>query len=263
MTTRTLSSSSSSSSSSTSSLEVTETKTSGNIQQTGSQYPEQSSRASPRSSGATGTSRDDTSSTGFTSGTYVTDNTPASQQQIGGGEILTIRPSVLKQQLSDTSTSSTNQPIQVDVASAHQQYAQAQFANQLPGQQSFHELLGADAFKDVSLSIDYGAIEAYNVGMQSAGDITAEQASGNFDVVKAMFKQVDTNRDNAISRDEFQQWAQGGQQNVSGQSYSTYQTTSTNNGNNFNYAQSQGNIDPEIANILQQSGLGQGYENYR
>jgi hypothetical protein len=108
------------------------------------------------------------------------------------------------------------------------------FANQLPGQQNFNQLLGAHAFNDAVLSIDYGAIEAYNIGIQSASDITAEQLSGGSDGAKATFKQA------------------GNQQNIGGQSYSNYQTTT-------NY----GNTNPEIANVLQQSGLAQGYGNYR
>jgi len=263
MTSRTLSSSTSSSTSSSSSSDGEEKTTgafgtSGNIQQTGSQYRETSPRASPRSTGATGTPFDDaasvatTDSTGFTNATNAAANAFPSQQQVARGGIPTTRPPVLQQQLSGTSTSSSNQPIQIDVASAHQQYAQAQFANQLPGQQSFNELLGADAFKDAALNIDYGAIEAYNVGMESAGDITAEQLSGNIDAAKDIFKQGNTNRE------DFRQSTQGSQQNVGGQSYSNYQTTSTNYGNNFN-----GDVNPEIANILQQSGFQQGYANYR
>lgn len=92
-------------------------------------------------------------------------------------------------------------------------------------------------------------IEAYNIGLQSAGDITAEQFSKGFDVAKAIFKQADTNQDGSISRDEFRHWAQVGQQNVGGQAYAT----------TANY----GNTNPEVANVLQQSGLAQGYANYR
>ena len=105
-------------------------------------------------------------------------------------------------------------------------------------------------------------IEAYNVGLQSAGDITAEQGSGGFDVAKAIFKQADTNQDGSISREEFRHWAQAGNQPNSGaQSYSNYQTTN-NYGNNFYQGQSNANTNPEINSILQQSGLAQGYQNY-
>lgn len=123
------------------------------------------------------------------------------------------------------------------------------FANQTLEQQPFNTLLGADAFKDVVLNIDYSVIEAYNVGIQSAGDITAEKLAGSFDAAKAVFNLVDTNHDGSISREEFRQWAQGGQQNSNTQSSSSYQTTTT-------------NANPEIANILQQSGLEQAYANY-
>ena len=101
-----------------------------------------------------------------------------------------------------------------------------------------------------------------------ASDITADQLSGGFDdggkkfdAVKAMFNQADVNHDGGISRDEFQQWAKGGVENVSRQSYSSSQTT-TNSGNNVNHAQLFAGASPEVANILHQSGLGQGLTNY-
>lgn len=130
------------------------------------------------------------------------------------------------------------------------------FANQYSGQQNFNQLLGTASYNDTSLNIDYGAIEAYNFGLQSAGDITAEQFTRGFDVAKAIFKQADTNRDGSISRDEFRQWAQSGQQNYAGQGYA-------NHGNQYQQTQSYGNTDPNIARILQQSGLAQGYAGYR
>jgi len=49
--------------------------------------------------------------------------------------------------------------------------------------------------------------------------------------------------------------------NLNTQSYSNNQTT-TNYGNNFNNAQLGAGSNPELANILQQSGLGQTYGNY-
>jgi hypothetical protein len=147
----------------------------------------------------------------------------------------------------------------------YQQQQKTEFANRTSGQQVYNELLGPDAFKDVILNIDYGAIEAYNMAMQAPDDFTAGQASGNnqagggrFDVAKAIFNQVDTNRDGRISREEFQRWGQGATQNFSGQSNVSYQTTTTtaNNGNNFNQAQLFSGATPDVANILRQSGLG-------
>jgi len=53
--------------------------------------------------------------------------------------------------------------------------------NPNPEQQRVNSLLGPDAFKDVALNIDYGAVEAYNVAMQSSSGPTDEQliASSN------------------------------------------------------------------------------------
>jgi hypothetical protein len=106
-----------------------------------------------------------------------------------------------------------------------------------------------------------GANSSYNIGGTSnAYDINSGQ---QFDVAKAIFNQADTNRDGSISREEFQQWAQGGQQNYGGQSYSAtanYQTNTTNYGDtsgSFYPAALFAGADPAVANILQQSGLGQ------
>ena len=142
------------------------------------------------------------------------------------------------------------------------------FAEHISMQQAHGELLGFEQFRDDSLQIDYGAIEAYNTAMQSGDDFTGGQppAGGQrFDVAKAIFNQVDANHDGAITRDEFRQWAQGKRQNVGGQ------TTSQSYGNS--YEANTGNIggqqqvfagdSPDVANILQQSGLGQAFGNYR
>jgi hypothetical protein len=205
------------------------------------------------------------------------------------------------------------------------------FANQIPAHQVYNELLGPDAFKDVILDIDYGAMGGFNAAFQSGGDFSGGQlppgisirpayttvdslnyqqhmfntartinaggessgydyggASSNynyggsssaydvsggqqfnvnsgqqFDVAKALFNQADTNRDGGISREEFQNWAAGGQQNYGGQSYSAsanYQPTTANYSgasDSFYQAGLLAGVDPSVANILQQSGLGQ------
>jgi len=95
-----------------------------------------------------------------------------------------------------------------------------------------------------------------------SGSSNAYDASGGqqFDVAKAIFNQADTNRDGGISREEFQQWAQGGQQNYGGQSYSgtaNHQTNYANPNGNIFHASLLDGANPAVANILQQSGLGQ------
>ncbi|CAF1337364.1 unnamed protein product [Rotaria sordida] len=200
------------------------------------------------------------------------------------------------------------------------QTQQALLQNQIPAHQVYNELLGPDAFKDVILDIDYGAMGGFNAAFQSGTDFLGGQlppgisvrpayttvdslnyqhhmfntartmhAGGenlnfdfdgtgissniggfgdvyggqNFDAAKAVFNLADTNRDGSISRQEFQKFFQGGQQNVGEQSYSTttnYQTNipsynSTND--NFYHAGLFAGADPTIATILQQSGLGQ------
>ncbi|CAM4820482.1 unnamed protein product [Rotaria magnacalcarata] len=147
----------------------------------------------------------------------------------------------------------------------HQQQ-QAQFVNQTSAQPSIHQIFGADDFKDVALNIDYGAIEAYNAGMELPDDFSAAESAGGaaggggsqFDVVKAIFNQVDTNRDGSISRQEFQQWAQQGGQNYGAQSHANYQAqpTAANYGNNFNHTEVLDGSSPQAMNILRQSGLG-------
>lgn len=52
---------------------------------------------------------------------------------------------------------------------------------------------------------------------QVAGDISGlQQQQPHFDAAKAMFTQADSNRDDSISREEFRQWAEPGNQ-ASGQ----------------------------------------------
>lgn len=204
-------------------------------------------------------------------------------------------------------------------------YFSSRFPNQIPAHEVYNELLGPDAFKDVILHIDYGALGAFNVPFHTGSDFSsggqlppginirpayntvdslnyqqhmfntartmhvggennnydyggasnnydyggasntynnsdAQQynAGGgqNFDVVKAMFNQADTNRDGGISREEFQNWSQGGQQGYATQSYSS--SASYGGASNSLYQASLlAGADPSVAQILQQSGLGQ------
>ena len=211
-----------------------------------------------------------------------------------------------------------------------QQRQQPPQAQPIPASQVYNELLGPDAFKDVILDIDYGALGNLNTAFQSTGDFSGGQlppgisirpayttvdslnyqqhmfntartiyadgsdnsygygAAGgsdnygggqHFDAAKAIFNQVDANHDGSITRDEFQQWAQGGagaagagQQNYGGQAYSTnYQNVGAGTadygaaGNPGGSGPYQATVldggNPAIANILQQSGLGQALRN--
>ena len=121
-----------------------------------------------------------------------------------------------------------------------------------------------DNYRDGMLHIDYGAIEAYNIALQSSDDFvrslmqpsgkTAGGQQSRFDAAKAIFNQVDANHDGSISREEFQQWAAGGQQYLqsSGNNFQTTTTAaSTMNANSF-----YSGATDDIANILRQSGLG-------
>lgn len=193
--------------------------------------------------------------------------------------------------------------------------SQPQFPNQIPRELIYNELLGPDAFKDVILDIDYGAIGDFNVPFSSGSDVLGPKVpqglnirpayttvdslnyqqhmfnSGRtiyadaqntnfdvnafgdqyntgmtgqqFDVSKAIFNQVDVNHDGRISRDEFQQWAQGGMQQGYSNNYQTQQTV-----NNYDNVQYQTNNvgqgatvldggNPDIDQILQASGLNQ------
>jgi hypothetical protein len=131
MTTRTTSSSSSSSDNEEVTIAVPNiSRTAGNIGQTASSYRTGSSNASQHSAVATGTPYDTvsiaTTNTGFTNVTNITANTSVSQQQSVAGSIPIIRPPVLhsQQQSTVSNISAANQPIQINVASAHQQYQQ-------------------------------------------------------------------------------------------------------------------------------------------
>lgn len=142
-------------------------------------------------------------------------------------------------------------------SSGNEQY-QTQYLDQTPAHQAYGEYLGSD----VMLNIDYGAMEAYNIAMQSADDFdvgpqpsNGQPAGPHFDAAKAIFNQVDVNRDGGISRDEFRQWAQGRQQQFAG-------APPTNYADHFNQAQLFPGSSSDIASILQQSGLGQTLTNY-
>ncbi len=110
-----------------------------------------------------------------------------------------------------------------------------------------------------SNSYDFsGAGNSYNIG----GTTNAYNVSGgqHFDAAKAIFNQADINHDGSISRDEFRQWAQGGQQGYGGQSHTAtagYQTNFRGHNDGFLQASLFAGADPAVANILQQSGLGQ------
>lgn len=106
-----------------------------------------------------------------------------------------------------------------------------------------------------------GDNSGYNFDTSNSYNVGGQQ----FDAAKAIFNQVDANHDGSISRDEFRQWAQGTQQNYGGQTYATnanYQTNYNVSGggnanSNFYQASLFDGADPSVANILQQSGLGQ------
>jgi len=204
-----------------------------------------------------------------------------------------------------------------------QQQQQAQFANTIPAHQVYNELLGPDAFKDVILDIDYGAMGGFNAAFQSGSDFAGGQlppginirpayttvdslnyqqhmfntartinaggesnnydfsgagsnyniggtsnaydVSGgqHFDAAKAIFNQADVNHDGSISRDEFRQWAQAGQQGYGGPSHTTaanYQTNYKGHNDTFYQASLFAGADPAVANILQQSDLDKLYQ---
>src|SRR5690349_11281746 len=130
MTTRTTSSSS------TSETEVTTTGILG-AGPMSTQHRE-SPAVSQTSGVATGTPYDTvslatTTNTGFTSATNFSAGTYNSQQPIAAGGIPVIPPPTLqqRQQLSGSNVNVTNQPIQVDVASAHQQYQQQKLQSEI------------------------------------------------------------------------------------------------------------------------------------
>ena len=106
-----------------------------------------------------------------------------------------------------------------------------------------------------------GDQQQYDFGAAaSQGQYDFQQGAGHFDAAKAIFNQVDTNHDGSISRDEFQQWAQGGQTAAAGAGYAhethQYQYQQQHQ-QNFNQGTVLEGDNPAIANILHQSGLGQ------
>lgn len=140
----------------------------------------------------------------------------------------------------------------------------SRYVNHSPEQQAFNPFLTPDDPREFTLNIDYGAMEAYNVGsrvtVESLG-LKMPGAAGpgqqKFDVVKALFNQADTNRDGRISQQEFQQWMQGGTQNFGGQAHGHYQTQTgnTNYGRNFARPVVLEGRSPQAVNVLRQSGL--------
>lgn len=120
---------------------------------------------------------------------------------------------------------------------------------------------GSYDYGGAGTNYDYGGVSgAYNASGAQQFNVGGGQ---QFDVAKAIFNQADANRDGGISREEFRNWAQGGQQGYGAQSYSSsanYQTTNANYGGaggSFYQGNLLAGADPSVANILQQSGLGQ------
>ena len=110
--------------------------------------------------------------------------------------------------------------------------------------------------------------DSYDFNAAASGSYATGATDGQqFDVARAIFNQVDANQDGAISRDEFRQWAQGANQpSYAGQqSYSAtannYQASYGNHAggpqNSVYQAALFDGANPAVANILQQSGLGQ------
>jgi hypothetical protein len=97
-----------------------------------------------------------------------------------------------------------------------------------------------------------GQGNSYSTGGASGGyDLAGGQ---QFDVAKAIFNQADLNHDGGISRDEFRQWAQGGQSHSNAANYEGA-------AGGFHQAALFDGANPAVANILQQSGLGQVVQN--
>ena len=111
-------------------------------------------------------------------------------------------------------------------------------------------------------TINAGGENSSSYDYSGSSNVYGGSGGQQFDVAKAMFNQADINHDGSIDRNEFHHWAEAGQQNAGGQSsYSgsaTYQKNSAAGGNDgFYHASLFDGANPAIANILQQSGLGQ------
>ena len=135
--------------------------------------------------------------------------------------------------------------------------------NPISEQQIFYQYSGSGEPDDVMLYIDYGAIDAYNIAQQSPENLTSGQFLGNFNIsepqfstVPSPFTQVMTGQDISFRPGEFQQRTQDNIHDFGEQSYSNYQTTTTDYGNKINYAPLYSDTTHEVANILQQSRLG-------
>lgn len=132
-------------------------------------------------------------------------------------------------------------------------YVQPDFTS-YSGQYSY----AAEASMDSTLYIDYGAIDAYNYAMQApevVPNIPQKGKGSALDIKQTIFNQVDRNHDGSISRDEFLQWSQAGQQGRNVQGAAAY----TNNQQSYAQSSFVNNNDSnlDITSILQQSGLTQ------
>ena len=173
----------------------------------------------------------------------------------------------------------------------------SRFANRIPAHQVYNELLGPDAFKDVILDIDYGALGGLNASFQSPGDFSGGQLPPGISIRPAyttvdslnyqqhMFNTARTINAGGNDNHAYDMGG-GGQQfdvakaifnqadvNHDGaisrdefrqwaqpatQNYSnTYQSTATSGDQGFYNAALLDGANPSVAAILQQSGIGQ------
>lgn len=63
------------------------------------------------------------------------------------------------------------------------------------------------------------SVTSSGASLSSPGSAYLQQQQPHFDAAKAIFRQADANQDGAISREEFRQWAQGGNQTSSQYQY--------------------------------------------
>ena len=86
---------------------------------------------------------------------------------------------------------------------------------------------------------------SYSSSSSTAGTGTA--ATGGFDVAKAIFNQVDTNRDGTIDRNEFQQWI-GAATQISGGAGASYESGSFES-SNFGSSETAYGVDSGFATV--------------